>query len=104
MDRDERLTSKTVDLRPIVGLLHELPEALVERLTVQAIRDHRELVERAENLFQALPEEIRSGKAACGDEQFDYLQATIAMHAQMSALTTLLDILGYTPRVDPQPT
>lgn len=99
MDRDERSNGKAVDLRPLVGLLHGLPPALVEHLAIKAIKDHRELVDRAENLFHALPETVRAGKDVGTDAHIDYLEATIAMHAQMSALTTLLHILGYAPKV-----
>jgi hypothetical protein len=99
MGRDEPLNGEAVDLRPLVGLLHGVPIAVVDRLTVNAIKEHRKLADRAENLFHALPEEVRTGKVAGCDAHIDYLEATIAMQAQMSALTTLLHILGYIPKV-----
>lgn len=99
MDRDERLNGEGVDLRPLVGLLDGLPSEIVEHLTEQAILTHRELVNRAETLFDALPEAIKSGKQAGGEAHLAYLQATIEMHAQMSALTTLLHLLGRTPNI-----
>jgi hypothetical protein len=99
MDRDEASNGEAVELRPLVGLLRGLPPALVERLATKAIKDHRELLERAENLFHALPEEVRTGKDGGNDAHVEYLEATIAMHAQMSALTTLIHILGYVPKV-----
>jgi hypothetical protein len=88
-----------VELRPLIGLLADLPEPIVELLTVQAIMTHRELVQKAEALFEALPAEERSGAAAGSTAHVTYLQATIEMHAQMSALTTLLTILGRTPKL-----
>ena len=88
---------QNVDLRPLVGLLAGTPDAVVEQLTVEAIKRHRSLVSRAEGLFQALDDETRSSKT--GDEYVAYLEATIEMHAQMSAVTTLLSILGRTPKV-----
>jgi hypothetical protein len=88
-----------VELRPLIGLLADVPEPIVEHLTVQAMTTHRELVQKAEALFEALPSNERSGAAASSTANFAYLQATIEMHAQMSALTTLLTILGRTPRV-----
>ena len=98
MERDERINGDAVDLTPLIGLLEGLPPAIVEHLTIEAIRDHRALLDRAETLFNALPVEIRAGKQAGGEAHVAYLDATIKMHAQMSALTTLLHILGYTPK------
>jgi len=83
-----------VELRPLVGLLAGLPEPVVEHLTTLAMKTHRNLLEKAEALFEALPTEERLGAAAGSNEHLAYLQATIEMHAQMSALTTLLKILG----------
>ena len=98
MNASDRLHGETVDLKPLVGLLHGLPSSLVERLTIDAIREHRELLERAENLFNELPADVKAGKELVGDTHIAYLEATIRMHAQMSVLTTLLHILGYTPK------
>jgi len=98
MDADDRLNGEAVDLMPLVGLLHGLPSPLVERLTIDAIHEHRELLERAENLFNELPADVKAGKELVGDTHIAYLEATIRMHAQMSVLTTLLHILGYTPK------
>jgi hypothetical protein len=98
MDADDRLNGEAVDLKPLLGLLHGLPSPLVERLTVEAIREHRGLLERAENLFNELPAEVKTGKEAGSEAHVAYLEVTIRMHAQMSALTTLLHILGYTPK------
>lgn len=86
-----------VDLRPLVGLLTDVPEPVVERLTRDAMKTHRELVAKAEALFNELPADQRSSASAGSDAHIAYLQATIEMHAQMSALTTLLAILGRIP-------
>ena len=98
MDADDRLNGEAVDLKPLVGLLQELPSPLVERLTVEAIREHRGLLERAENLYSELSAEVKTGKEVGSEAHIAYLEATIRMHAQMSALTTLLHILGHTPK------
>lgn len=99
MDGNERLNRDRIDLKPLIGLLDGLPTSIVEKLTIDAIREHRDLVEQAETLFNALPAEIKAGKQAGGEAHTTYLEATIRMHAQMSALTTLLSLLGYTPKV-----
>lgn len=87
-----------VDLRPLVGLLAEIPEPVIEHLTIEAIRVHRRLVEKAEALFNALPDNLPKSAALDNEAYIAYLQATIEMHAQMSALTTLLKLLGRTPQ------
>ena len=99
MNRDERLNGDAVDLKPLIGLLDGIPATIIEIMTKDAIRDHRALVELAEARFNALPADIKAGKAAGGEAHIAYLDATIKMHAQMSALTTLLHVLGYTPEV-----
>ena len=62
MDADDRLNGEAVDLKPLVGLLHGLPSSIIERLTVDAIHEHRTLLEQAENLFNELPAEVKAGK------------------------------------------
>jgi hypothetical protein len=88
-----------VDLKPLVGLLAGVSQETIEQLAVDAIKRHRVLVERAEALFRQLPDDVRAGKGADDTSLVPYLSATIEMHAQMSALTTLLKILGRTPGV-----
>ncbi|CAK02932.1 MULTISPECIES: transcriptional repressor TraM [Rhizobium] len=92
-------TATDIDLRPIIGLLSNEPEQVVEILTVGAIKKHRTLVDRAERMFQVAHAGDRSDEKEPSDAHLAYLEATIEMHAQMSALTTLLNILGRTPKV-----
>lgn len=89
----------SVELRPLIGLLANVPEPIVEYLTIEAIKTHRTLVDEAEALFETLPPEIRSRNQSGGPAHVAYLQAMIAMHAQMSALATLLTVLGRTPKI-----
>lgn len=98
MDRERNDTTADIDLRPIVGLLSNESDQVIEILTIDAIKKHRTLVDRAERLFQIAQGGDRDGKEP-GEAHVAYLEATIEMHAQMSALTTLLNILGRTPKV-----
>lgn len=91
--------SEAVELRPVVGLTLGLPPADLESLTVDAIRTHRRLVEKADGLFQALPESYKSGELTGGPQHLCYIEASIEMHAQMSAVSSLISILGYIPKV-----
>lgn len=97
------IDSKTV-LRPVLGLLEGLETSQVQEITIDAILKHRLLRDEAsashiqmEKLqgMQARPEQIRFAECA-------YVTAMIAMHAHQTALSTLLDVLGYIPDV-PRP-
>ncbi|KPF42608.1 transcriptional repressor TraM [Rhizobium sp. AAP43] len=88
-----------VELRPLVGLLADVPPELIRYLAEDAIRIHRDLVDKAESLFQALPADVKTGKVAGSTEHLAYLKATIEMHAQMAALSSLIAISGHTPEV-----
>ena len=89
----------TCELRPVIGLTGGLATADVETLTVNAIRLHRQLLEKADQLFQALPDDHRTGKATGGVQHLEYIEAMIEMHAQMNAVNTLVGVLGYIPQI-----
>lgn len=99
MSYEKNDTITDIDLRPIIGLLSNESEQIVEILTVGAIKKHRTLVDRAERMFQVAHASDRDHEKEPSDAHVAYLEATIEMHAQMSALTTLLNILGRTPKV-----
>ena len=99
MDLKDVSVSDTCELRPVIGLTRGLPSSDLETLTVNAIRLHRQLVEKADQLFQALPEEYKTAKAAGGVQHLEYIEAMIEMHAQMAAVNTLVGVLGYIPKV-----
>lgn len=90
---------ETCQLRPVVGLTRGLNKADVEILTINAVRLHRQLLERANQLFQALPDDVKTGKCAGGVQHLQYIEAMIEMHAQMGSLNTLVGVLGYIPKV-----
>jgi hypothetical protein len=99
MDLNVPSVSDTCELRPVIGLTVGLATADVEALTVNAIRLHRQLVEKADQLFQSLPEEFRTGKSTGGIQHLEYIEAMIEMHAQISAVNTLIGVLGYIPKM-----
>ncbi|WP_208245070.1 transcriptional repressor TraM (plasmid) [Rhizobium sp. T1470] len=99
MSYERNIITKDVDLPPLVGLLSSESEQTIEILTIGAIKKHRKLVDRAERLFQDVRASERKQEGEPDKAYLAYLDATIEMHAQMSALTTLLGILGRTPKV-----
>lgn len=88
-------------LRPIVGLTENLPKVDLEKITLAAIREHR----RLRNIAEAKHGQCSAAHhavGACesvGPAQIAYIQAMIAVHAQQTVLSTLLDVLGYIPDV-----
>ncbi len=99
MDLKDSAVSDTCGLRPVIGLTRGLPSSDIEALAVNAIRLHRQLVEKAGQLFQALPEDIKAGTITGGAQHLEYIEAMIEMHAQMGAVNTLVGLLGYIPKV-----
>ncbi|WP_174021937.1 transcriptional repressor TraM (plasmid) [Agrobacterium fabrum] len=99
MDLKVSAVSGACELRPVIGLTRGLPVPDIETLTVNAIRLHRQLVERADQLFQVLPDDIKTGTAAGGEQHLEYIEAMIEMHAQMTAVNTLVGVLGFIPKV-----
>ncbi|EGP53996.1 transcriptional repressor (plasmid) [Agrobacterium tumefaciens F2] len=99
MTPDTPTSEDKLEMRAVYGLTQGLPKADLESLTVDAIRTHRQLVDEADRLFHALPEDHKSGKAAGGAQHLIYIQACMEMHAQMYVVNTLVTILGYIPKV-----
>lgn len=99
MDFKDSAVSDTCELRPVIGLTRGLSSADVETLAVNAIRLHRQLLEKAEQLFQGLPVDFRTGTATGGVQHLEYIEAMIEMHAQMYAVNSLVGILGFIPKV-----
>jgi len=98
MELEDATLTETLELRPVIGLTRGLPMSDLETLTVDAIRTHRRLVAKADELFQALPEDYKAGKATGGEQHLSFIVASIEMHAQMCAVNTLISILGYIPK------
>lgn len=99
MEFNDAAMSGACELRPVIGLTRGLPTGEVELLAVNAIRLHRQLLEKADQLFQALPQDYKTGTAAGGAQHLEYIEAMIEMHAQMGALNMLVGLLGYIPKV-----
>lgn len=99
MTDDKNWDRGEVELRPVAGLTKGLSQSDLEFLTLDAILEHRRLSAEADDLYSALPEEVRAGRAFGGREHLAYVKAMIAMQAQMTALSSLLFVLGYTPAI-----
>ena len=94
-DGSTELNVKLV-LRPLLGLMQGKTVEEVERFAVAELEKHRRLREEAARL------ETRRHQTASDDDRIiaetDYITAMIAMHAQQTVVSTLLDILGHVPK------
>lgn len=82
-------------LRPLVGLLRGQSEDVIERLTVEEMKKHRCLVNEAELAYDRF--KSKPGELEIAEAQEAYISSMIAVHAQQTVVSTMLDILGYIP-------
>lgn len=90
---------RSLDIPAIVGLTAGLPSVDLQALTVDAIRLHRPRVAKAQQLWEMLPHEFQAGEASGSAQHLVYIEAAMEMHAQMLVLNSLLNRLGYIPKV-----
>ncbi|WP_026622788.1 TraR antiactivator (plasmid) [Ensifer sp. WSM1721] len=88
-----------LEIRALLGLTQGLPRPQLELLAAEAIRTHRLLVDKADQLFQALPEKDEIPEMIGSAQHLDYIRACIEMHTQTYATNTLINLLGYIPKV-----
>ncbi|MEO5326384.1 transcriptional repressor TraM [Mesorhizobium sp. CC13] len=84
-------------LRPLIGLTNGLEPREIERFVVEEIEKHRRLRDDAIGL-EAILEPQPAGDAKTETNRA-YISAMIAVHAQQTVVSTLLDILGYIPEM-----
>jgi hypothetical protein len=84
-------------LRPLIGLMNGLEPKEIERFVVEEIEKHRRLRDEAVRLEAMLGSEM-AGEAT-SETNRAYVSAMIAVHAQQTVVSTLLDILGYIPEM-----
>lgn len=84
-------------LRPLIGLMNGLEPGEIERFVVEEITKHRRLRDEAARL-EAILELPTVGESEI-DTNRAYISSMIAVHAQQTVVSTLLDILGYIPEM-----
>ncbi len=91
----KKVDNAKIVLRPLIGLLVGQPNDVIERLTIEAITKHRSLVSEAELAYDRF--KSRPGELEISEAQEAYFSSMIAVHAQQTVVSTMLDILGYIP-------
>ncbi|MGB3272952.1 MAG: transcriptional repressor TraM [Xanthobacteraceae bacterium] len=83
------------------ALIASLSRTQLEKLAIEAIHEHRGLLAKAEAAFESL-ENAEDAKAdTAGELRETYTKAMLAVRAQQSVLATLVERLGFIPRVPP---
>ncbi|WP_372353190.1 transcriptional repressor TraM [Pararhizobium sp. YC-54] len=80
MSGERNLTcAAELELRTVSGFTQRLPAADLEALTIEVIREHRELVEKADASYWAIPEDYQNGRATSGVQHPEFVLASIAI-------------------------
>lgn len=83
-------------LRPLIGLMSGLRPEAIERFVIEEIEKYRRLRDEATRLEAQTAEEAKPETSSA------HTSAMIAVHAQQTVVSTLLDILGYIPKIPKQ--
>mgnify|MGYP002393440163 FL=1 len=85
----------------MTSLIAPLSSDQIERLTIDAIQEHRAALVKAENAYESwqAAEAARADTAA--DLHEGYTRLMLAARAQQLVLATLVERLGFIPRVPP---
>ncbi len=92
---DGPLSDVKLILRPLIGLMSDQPPEEIERHVVCEIEKHRRL--RGEAVIREAAIDAATDPESARDATRAYIAAMIAVHAQQTVVSTLLDILGYIP-------
>lgn len=86
-------------LTPVVGLAENLPKKDLEHITIEVIRKHRRLRDEAEALEASPCDQSSKLGDTVSQGRLAWVSAMMQMHTQQTLLSTLLDVLGYIPKV-----
>lgn len=97
---DEIVVKDKLVLRPLIGLMNGLEPKEIERFVLEEIEKHRLLRCNAIQLEAIL--DSQAAEEAKPETSRAHISAMIAVHAQQTVVSTLLDILGYIPEMPKQ--
>ncbi|MBB2687764.1 UNVERIFIED_ORG: hypothetical protein GGD47_005407 [Rhizobium etli] len=93
--RNDLVSDDKLVLRPLIGLMDGLGADEIERFVVEEIQKHRRLRDEAVRI-EALLDTV-ADQPELTENRRAYISAMIAVHAQQTVVSTLLDVLGYIP-------
>jgi TraR antiactivator len=91
---EQQTRAKKMVLRPLIGLMRDQSPDEIERHCVEEMNRYHRLRDDAVVLEALL---ASPGMSAAGEGGRAYVSAMIAVHAQQTVVSTLIDILGYVP-------
>lgn len=94
---DGPLSDTKLILRPLIGLMSDQPPNEIERHVVREIEKHRRL--RDDAVMLEAQADAASDPESVQEASHAYIAAMIAVHAQQTVVSTLLDILGHIPEM-----
>lgn len=94
---DDTVSANKLVLRPLIGLMNGLEPKEIERFVIEEIEKHRRLRDEATRI-EAVLESEKADDGECITSRA-YISAMIAVHAQQTVVSTLLDILGHIPNM-----
>lgn len=92
---DQQISQTKLILRPLIGLMSGQSRDEIEWYCLKEMEKHRRLRDEAVTLEAAVADAANAEEASQCMKAF--IPAMIAVHAQHTVVSTLLDILGYIP-------
>ncbi|MBN8955817.1 MAG: transcriptional regulator [Rhizobiales bacterium] len=83
----------------MANLIEPLSLTQIEKLTIDAIQEHRALLAKAEAAFESLESAEAADAGTAGELRETYTRMMLAARAQQMVLAALIERLGFIPSV-----
>jgi hypothetical protein len=98
-EKDQRKHDSDDVATTMATLIAPLSSDQIEKLTIEAIHEHRTLLAKAEAAFESLESAEAAKAGTAGELREAYTRTMLAARAQQMVLATLVERLGFIPRV-----
>jgi len=98
-EKDKRKHDSDDVAATMTTLIAPLSSDQIEKLTIEAIHEHRVLLAKAEAAFESLESAAAAKADTAGELREAYTRTMLAARAQQMVLATLVERLGFIPRV-----
>ena len=101
MVRDYREDENVDVAAKMANLIAPLSFAQIERMTIDAIREHRAALAKAETAYHSWKEAQAAHLETVAERHKEYTKLMLAATVQQMVLATLVERLGFIPHVPP---
>ncbi|CAM5280082.1 hypothetical protein AFEL58S_00204 [Afipia felis] len=101
MVRDHREDENVDVATKMANLIAPLSLDEIERMTIDAIREHRAALAKAEAAYDSWKEAQAAHLETVTERHKEYTRVMLAATVQQMVLATLIERLGFIPRVPP---